>query len=104
MKRTVRLFISAVVCTVCIGGFFYVYAQDNPPDAVEILIKDAKEYLNEDNVEKSIEMLDSAFKLAEEKGNHEALMEIGDLYITVDPTLHDKALEAWTAAGRVQCR
>ena len=71
---------------------------------IDELIKKANAYVKEGNKEKAVPLLDAAFKLADVAGDYEALMEIGDLYIAADPTLREKALNAWTAAGTSKLR
>ena len=68
------------------------------------LIKEAKTYIQEGNKEKAISILDVAFESADSIGDCSALMEIGDLYISIDTALNDKAMKAWLAAGRWRSR
>ena len=68
------------------------------------LIKEAKIYIQNGNHEKAVEALDAAFGMANQAGDCDALMEIGDTYLSVDSSLKEKAMQAWTAAGRWKCK
>lgn len=83
-------------------------AQEGPvdvgPEELAVLMKDARQQVEKgDRV--AVEMaLDLAFDMANTIGDYETLMEIGDLYLRVDKSLKDKAMAAWTAAGRCKNR
>ncbi len=97
----------AVLGAVCAVSPFYCLAQETPVDVVDAnpedvaaLIEEAKGYIEEGNQEGAEVTLDLAYELAEAIGDYDMLMEIGDLYARVDPSMKDKAIEAWNAAGR----
>lgn len=79
---------------------FYCLSQKNANE----LIKEAKDYIKQGDKEKAVSTLDLAFEAADSAGDVGALMEIGDLYISVDKSLRDKAMRAWTQAGRWKVR
>lgn len=68
------------------------------------LIKEAKTCIKEGDKEKAVSTLDAAFESADSAGDHNALMQIGDLYISIDKALDEKAMKAWLAAGRWRSR
>jgi tetratricopeptide (TPR) repeat protein len=83
-----------------VGVSFYSLSQKNATE----LIKEAKDYISQGDKEKAISALDLAFKTANSAGDVAALMEIGDLYISIDKSLEDKAMKAWSQAGRWKCK
>lgn len=97
----------AVLSTACITYPVYCLAQEMPvetadvsPEDVSELIEEAKGYIEEGDKEGAIVTLDLARDLAESLGIYDMLMEIGDLYVRIDTSLREKAIEAWNAAGR----
>ncbi len=98
--------IARIVCVIILGIVFInqpFYIVEAATGAAE-LIQKAKTYIQQNDREKAISTLDAAFKLADSAGDVEALMEIGDLYVKIDPSLKDRAMKAWTSAGRWKCR
>src|SRR3990167_5190326 len=83
-----------------VGIPLYSLSQKNAGE----FIKEAKDYISQGNNEKAVSVLDDAFKAADSAGDVGALMEIGDLYISIDKSLEDKAMNAWTQAGRWKCK
>ena len=69
-----------------------------------VLIKMAETLIGENNDEEALSTLDAAFEAANSAGDYEALMKIGDLYLSVDKSYGDKAMKAWTEAGKWKCR
>ncbi len=98
--------IARIICVIMLGIVFAgqpFYIAEAAADAAK-LIQEAKTYIQQNEREKAISALDAAFKLADSSGDVEALMEIGDLYVKIDPSLKDRAMKAWTSAGRWKCR
>ncbi len=98
--------IVGIVCMIMLGIVFIgqpLYTAEAATGAAE-LIQKAKTYIEQNDKEKAILALDAAFQSADSCGDVEALMEIGDLYVKIDPSLKDKAMKAWTSAGRWKCR
>ncbi len=83
-----------------VGIPLYSLSQKNAGE----LIKEAKDYISQGDRERAVSVLDDAFKAADSAGDVGALMEIGDLYISIDKSLEDKAMKAWCQAGRWKCR
>ena len=81
-----------------------IYCEAEKPGSAGELINQAKLSIEKGNKEKALLKLGEAFDSANSEGNPAALMQIGDLYISIDPSLKDKAMDAWTAAGRMKCR
>ncbi|MFH0839866.1 MAG: hypothetical protein V1883_02480 [Candidatus Omnitrophota bacterium] len=94
-----------VISVLVFGAFLlaiplYSLSQKNAGD----LINKAKGYINQGDKEKAVLVLDDAFQAADSAGDCSALMEIGDLYISIDKSLRDKAMKAWTQAGHWRCQ
>lgn len=103
MKKIARA-ISAILLSIAFFGVsLNCLAEEGTDDAAE-LIREAKIHIEQGDKEKAILNLDAAFESANSAGDYELLMEIGDLYIAVDLSLDDEAMEAWTSAGRWKCR
>lgn len=99
--RTFAKVISAVIFgALIISVPLYCLSQKNCAE----LIAEAKGYIEQGDKEKAVQTLDLAFAAADSAGDCGALMEIGDLYISVDKSLEDKAMRAWTQAGRWKCK
>lgn len=97
--------VAKIVCIFIFGMLllsisFYCLSQKNAGE----LIKEAKGYIKQGDKEKAVSTLDLAFNAADSAGDVGALMEIGDLYISTDRSLKDKAMNAWTQAGRWKCK
>lgn len=100
--------IAKIICAVIVGGAFvmsplYCCSDESASDAAE-LVKEAKEYIQQGEKEKAVATLDAAFEAADSSGDYGSLMEIGDLYVAIDTSLDEKAMKAWTAAGRWKCQ
>lgn len=108
MKQIMRVIYVLILFTACIGMPVYSPAEETPSptshEDVAKLIEEAKGYIKEGNNEGAVLTLDLAFDLADSICDHEALMEIGDLYLVADKSLEEKAMEAWRAAGRCKIR
>lgn len=98
-----RLISAILLCAALMGFSLYCVAGEGAAEAAA-LIGRAKLYIEEGERERAVSALDEAFQLAESAGDHGALMKIGDLYISINPSFKDKAMKAWTAAGRLKCR
>ncbi len=94
---------AAVLLSIAFVGISLSCFSEDVEDMPE-LIAEAKACIQKGDGEKAVSVLDAAFELADSAGDHAALMEIGDLYINADPSLDDRAMKAWTAAGRSKCR
>ena len=99
MGRIARVLFIAILSAAFIGIPLYCFSQ-----GAGELINGAKTYIGSGDKEKAVSALDAAFKSANSAGDHEALMEIGDLYVSIDPSLKEKAMKAWLAAGRCKTR
>jgi len=99
MKKSI-----SVIIAVCLAAAFSGYSLAAEAGGAAELIRQSKLYIEEGSKEAALARLDAAFAAANSSGDSDALMEIGDLYLKVDSGLKDKALEAWTAAGRMKCR
>lgn len=95
MRRITDAVFTVLLSAALIGNCF---AAESSARAVK-LIKAARMYIEQGEKEKAVATLDTAFLLADSAGDHNSLMEIGDLYIAADPSQKEKALKAWTAAG-----
>ena len=103
MKNIAKIISAVLLSIVLIGISLYCFAEEGTKDATE-LIKEAKIYIQQGDKEKAILTLDAVFELANTAGDYNLLMEIGDLYVGIDSSLKEKAMEAWIAAGRWKCR
>lgn len=108
MKEIMRVIYVLIFVTAFIGMPIYSPAEEGHAHAsiedVAKLIEEAKGYIEEGNNEGAVLTLDLAFDLADSICDHDALMEIGDLYLAADKSLEEKAMEAWRAAGRCKIR
>lgn len=108
MKEIARIIYVLILVATFIGIPLYCLAEEKSsgsvPEDVAKLIEEAKGYIEEGNKEGAILTLDLAFDLANSIGDHEKLMEIGDLYIAVDKSLEEKAMNAWMVAGHWKSR
>ena len=97
MNRIVRIIAAALLGVMFMGNCFAA------EDAAAFIDK-AELAILEGNKEKAVEALDAAFESADAAGDYDTLMEIGDLYVSVDPSLKEKAMRSWTTAGRWKVR
>ncbi|MEA3305885.1 MAG: hypothetical protein U9R52_03635 [Candidatus Omnitrophota bacterium] len=98
--------VAGIVCVIILGIVFTgrpCHIAEAAADALKF-IEETKTHIQQNDREKAISALDAAFQSANSNGNVKALMEIGDLYVKIDPSLKDKAMKAWTSAGRWKCR
>lgn len=100
MKTFTKIISIAIFSALVLTIPFYCLSQKNSAE----LIKEARDYIKQGNKEKAVETLDLAFKSADSAGDVSSLMEIGDLYISIDKSLEDKAMKAWCQAGRWRCK
>lgn len=100
MKIFTRIIYIAIFGALILSIPFYCLSQKNANE----LIAEAKNCIKQGDKEKAVSALDLAFKTADSAGDVCALMEIGDLYISIDKSLQDKAMKAWTQAGRWKCK
>ncbi len=100
MNRFTRVILAVLLGITFVGSCF----SEQGAGSATALIKEAKISIKQGEKEKAISTLDVAFELANSADDYESLMEIGDLYIGVDSSLDEKAMAAWTAAGRSKCR
>ena len=100
MGTSVKVISVLALGALLLGIPLYSLSQKNAGE----LIKEAKDCISQGNKEKAALILDDAFKAADSAGDSEALMEIGDLYISIDKSLKDKAMNAWYQAGRWKCK
>jgi hypothetical protein len=99
-------YIARIMLLIMVGAIFInpsSLAEGQSSDVVK-LIKEVEGYIEASNKEDAINTLNIAFDLANSLGDGESLMEIGDLYITIDKSLNEKAMKAWMAAGRSKCQ
>lgn len=100
MKTLTKIISIVLFGALIISIPLYCLSQKNSAE----LINEAKDYIKQSNKEKAVQALDLAFKTADSAGDIDSLMEIGDLYISVDKSLREKAMNAWTQAGRWTCK
>jgi len=100
MKPLTKIIYLAIFGALILSIPLYCLSQKNANE----LLKEAKDYIKQGDKEKAVLTLDLAFKAADSAGDVGALMEIGDLYISIDKSLGDKAMKAWTQAGRWKCK
>ena len=101
MRRTIRVI---YVLTVALLFLAPVYCGAEEEIGTAKMIAQVKEFIEAGDSEQALSTLDAAYAAANSAGDYDALMEIGDLYIAIDPSLGGKAMDAWTAAGRAKCR
>lgn len=99
-KSAKLIFVTALLMGCFLSNAF---AQASLEDVTR-LIKQAESYIKDGGYEQAESTLDQAFQAAKEAGDYESLMKIGDLYLNVDKSLGDKAMDAWTKAGKLKCR
>ncbi|MBL7071456.1 MAG: hypothetical protein ISS26_04725 [Candidatus Omnitrophica bacterium] len=108
IKRMISLSVLSLACIIyplsCLAQEVPVDTVDASPEDVTKLIEEAKGYVEEGDKEGAIMTLDLAYNLASSLDDYDMLMEIGDLYIRVDTSFKDKAMEAWTEAGRCKTK
>ncbi len=102
MKRA-----AAIMCLIgiCALGLSFMHAPEGAfaeTEDVQRLVHLAKQHIVGGDKEAAIAALDEAYTQARELKDYDALMEIGDLYISLDPALNEKAMDAWTEAGRTR--
>ncbi len=100
MKTFTKIISIAIFSAFVVSIPFYCLSQKNSAE----LVNEAKDYIKQGNKEKAVEALDLAFETANSAGDISSLMEIGDLYISIDKSLEDKAMKAWCQAGRWRCK
>ncbi|MDP3789912.1 MAG: hypothetical protein Q8R48_05875 [Candidatus Omnitrophota bacterium] len=100
MRTFTKIISIAIFGALIVSIPLYCLSQKNSAE----LINEAKDYIKQGNKEKAVEALDRAFEAADSAGDISSLMEIGDLYISIDKSLEDKAMKAWTQAGRWRCK
>jgi len=64
----------------------------------------ARGFIKQGEAEEAESVLDSALEMAKSETDYDALMEIGDMYMSIDKSLGKKALHAWTEAGRCKAK
>lgn len=101
MKRVAKIAYALIFTIICIGMSSFCLSEDK---GASTLIEEAKAYAQQGDKEQAIATLDAAFTEADSAGDYEALIKVGDLYISIDKSLSDKAMAAWTAAGRCKAR
>ena len=109
MKRINRIAILAIISTFFVGMLFFSVGENKAFGALAAasageLIETARLQLDQGDKDAAIATLDAAFQIANSTGDCDSLMTIGDLYVRIDPTLQEKAMQAWTSAGKWKCQ
>ena len=101
MKRAVNsIFIISISAVYLLGASL----AQGEPESSDSLIAKAEVYIKDGSYEQAESSLDQAFQAAKDEEDHESLMKIGDLYLSIDKSLGEKAMNAWTEAGKMKCR